>query len=290
MEFTPDMKKRLLEVQRLELTEHLLYKRLADSVQSNKNKRILSSIAKMEKSHYEFFKKYTKQDVKPHAFKLKFYYFLSRLFGITFGVKLMEREEKVAQHLYSHIIKDIPQAKKLLQEEEEHEQQVINMLHETKLEYIGSVVLGLNDALVELTGALAGLTFAFQKTKLIAIAGLITGIAASLSMAASEYLSTKSEKTTRHPVTAAIYTGVAYFFTVIVLVLPFLLMTNAYAALPVTISLALLIIFTFTFYTSITQHASFWKRFGEMAAISLGVAGLTFLIGLGIRTFIGVEI
>jgi vacuolar iron transporter family protein len=290
MDLNPEMKKRLLVVQRLELTEHLLYKRLADSVQSKKNKRILSSIAKMELSHYDFFKKYTKQDVKPHSIKLRCYYALSQVFGITFGVKLMEREEKVAQHLYKHIIKDIPEAKKLLQEEEEHERQVIDMLHETKLQYIGSVVLGLNDALVELTGALAGLTFAFQKTKLIAIAGLITGIAASLSMAASEYLSTKSEKTKRHPVTAAVYTGIAYFFTVIILVLPFLLLNNAYAALPLTIGLALLIIFMFTFYTAITHHDSFWKRFSEMALISLGVAALTFVIGLAIRTYIGVDV
>jgi VIT1/CCC1 family predicted Fe2+/Mn2+ transporter len=47
---------------------------------------------------------------------------------------------------------------------------------------------------VELTGALSGLTLAFRNTRLIAMAGLITGIAASLSMAGSEYLATKSEE------------------------------------------------------------------------------------------------
>ena len=69
--------------------------------------------------------------------------------------------------------------------------------------YTGSIVLGLNDALVELTGALAGLTLALQDTKLIALTGSITGIAAALSMGASEYLSTKSEDVDRSPVKAS---------------------------------------------------------------------------------------
>ena len=37
------------------------------------------------------------------------------------------------------------------------------------------------------------LTLAMQNTRLIALSGLITGIAATLSMASSEYLSSKSE-------------------------------------------------------------------------------------------------
>ncbi|MFO7814951.1 MAG: hypothetical protein R6V14_04350 [Halanaerobiales bacterium] len=40
-------------------------------------------------------------------------------------------------------------------EEEEHEQKLLNMLEEERLNYVGSVVLGLNDELVELTYSLA---------------------------------------------------------------------------------------------------------------------------------------
>ena len=46
------------------------------------------------------------------------------------------------------------------------------MLDEERLRYIGSVVLGLNDALIELTGALAGLTLALQNTQLNLLLGL----------------------------------------------------------------------------------------------------------------------
>ena len=50
---------------------------------------------------------------------------------------------------------------------------------------MGSVVLGLNDELVEFTGALAGFTLALSDHRLIALTGSITGIAAALSMASS---------------------------------------------------------------------------------------------------------
>ena len=79
--------------------------------------------------------------------------------------------------------------KKIAQDEDRHESQLLGMLDEERLQYVGSMVLGLSDALVELTGTLAGLTFALQNNRLVALSGLITGISATLSMTSSEYLS-----------------------------------------------------------------------------------------------------
>ena len=164
------------------------------------------------------------------------------------------------------------------------------MLDEERLQYAGSVVLGLNDALVELTGALAGLTLALQNTKLIALSGLITGIAASMSMAASEYLSTRSEKTNKEPIRAAIYTGIAYIGTVTLLVLPYLLFENYYIDLAITMTVAVLIIAVFNYYISIAKGESFKTRFLEMAGLSLGVATFSFIIGFFIRKWLDIEI
>ena len=50
---------------------------------------------------------------------------------------------------------------------------------------------------------------------MVALAGLITGIAASLSMASSEYLSTKQDNTASYAFKSAMYTGFAYIFAVI---------------------------------------------------------------------------
>jgi VIT1/CCC1 family predicted Fe2+/Mn2+ transporter len=164
------------------------------------------------------------------------------------------------------------------------------MLDEERLRYAGSVVLGLNDALVELTGALAGLTLALQNGKLIALSGLITGIAASLSMAASEYLSTRSEDTQKHPVRAAVYTGIAYILTVTLLILPYLLIQNYYLDLAIALTTAVLIIAVFNYYISVAKDEPFRKRFAEMAGLSLGVAAFSFGIGYLIRMWLGVEI
>lgn len=222
--------------------------------------------------------------------KIWMYYIISRIFGISFGLKLMEKGEKKAQIKYKEISKIVPIAEEIEKDENEHEKQILELIEEEKLKYIGSMVLGLNDALVELTGALAGLTFAIQKTNLVAIAGLITGIAASLSMAASEYLSTKAEEEKKEPFKASFYTGLVYILTVLFLILPYFIFSNPYTSLIFTIFSAILIIFIFTFYISIAKDIPFKKRFLEMISISLGIATLSFLIGYLVRIFLGIEI
>ena len=179
----------------------------------------------------------------------------------------------------------------MLSNEAKHEQELIALIDEERLKYVGSVVLGLNDALVEFTGTLAGLTFAIQNSQIIAVAGLITGVAASLSMAASEYLSQRSDETTgTSPKKAAFYTGMTYIVTVALLILPFLLLTSPYVALVFTLVGAVLVIFVFTFYISVAKDLPFWKRFAEMAAISLGIAAISFVIGLVIRVLLNVNV
>jgi VIT1/CCC1 family predicted Fe2+/Mn2+ transporter len=121
---------------------------------------------------------------------------------------------------------------------------------------------------------------------------LITGIAASMSMAASEYLSTRSEseKFNKKPLKAATYTGIAYIFTVIVLVAPYMLLDNVWWCLLISLGSGVIIIFVFTYYTSVAKSFSFKRRFAEMAAISLGIAAISFFIGYFIRIGFGIEI
>lgn len=288
----PELKKKILKFQRNEITEHHIYERLARSVKDEHNRKILKTISGDELRHYNIFRKYTGQDVEPSGWMLWRYYLISRVLGITFGLKLMENGEESAQESYSKIISMVPEAREIEKEEDGHEKKLIDMINEERLSYVGSIVLGLNDALVELTGALAGFTFAFQNTGIIALAGLITGIAASLSMGASEYLSTKSEDQNemKSPGKASLYTSVAYLFTVILLIAPFFLLPNVYLALGVTLVNAVIVIFVFTFYVSVAKDLDFRKRFLEMAFISIGVAALTFFIGFLIRTFLGIEV
>ena len=290
MQISESVHKQVLSFQQTEITEHHIYKRLAKKVNSPENAQILEQIAEDELRHYNGWKKYTNQDVQPRWFYVWLYYFISIAFGFTFGIKLMERGEETAQKNYADVSNAIPEAKNFQHEEDVHEERLINMLDEERLRYAGSVVLGLNDALVELTGALAGLTLALQNVKLIALSGLITGIAASMSMAASEYLSTRSEDTSKQPGRAALYTGIAYIITVSLLVLPYLLFENYILDLAIALTTAVLIIAVFNYYISVAKGESFRARFLEMAGLSLGVATFSFIIGYFIRKWLGVEI
>jgi len=218
------------------------------------------------------------------------YYLISRIFGFTFGIKLMERGEESARKNYLEIQGVIDKALSIAQDEKEHEEALVNLLDEERLKYAGSVVLGLNDALVELTGALAGLTLALQNTRLIALTGSITGVAAALSMAASEYLSTKSEETGKSAVKAAIYTGLAYICTVIILISPYLIFANYYLCLALTLTGAVLIIAAFNYYISVARDEPFKTRFFEMAVLSFAVAAISFGIGYVLRSVLGVEV
>ncbi len=289
-QLSEDIRKKVILFQETEITEYHIYKRLAKRIKSVENAKILDQIAEDELRHYNGWKEYTHEDVKPRWFFVWFYYLVSMTFGFTFGVKLMEQGEEKAQANYEAVSKAIPDATQYQEEENKHENQLIEMLDEERLQYAGSVVLGLNDALVELTGALAGLTLALQDVKLIALSGLITGIAASLSMAASEYLSTRSEKTSKHPVRAAVYTGIAYIITVTLLILPYLLFENFYLDLGIALTTAVIIIAVFNYYISVAKGESFRERFVEMAGLSLSVAAFSFVIGYFIRIWLGIEI
>ena len=285
-----EIRAQLLVFQKNEITEYHIYRKLAQATSSPKNGEILLRISEDEKRHYEDWQKYTGVSLTPDRLKIWFFFWVARILGLTFGIKLMERGEEAAQKNYTALAEVIPEAEKIAHDENDHENALIDLLDEERLQYTGSIVLGLNDALVELTGALAGLTLALQNTRLIALTGLITGIAASFSMAASEYLSTKSEKSEKHPVRASLYTGIAYILTVLILVFPYLCLDNYFLCLFMTLFLALLIIAFFNFYISVAKGFPFIPRFLEMAGLSFGVAGLSFLIGWAIRVFLGVEV
>ncbi len=287
---SPGMVSRLLVLQQGEINEYHIYRHLAAAQKNVQNRDVLLKIADEELSHYKILKHYSGKDLAPQWHHVWKYSVVARLFGLTFGTKLMEKRENRAIDTYQEIAKVIPEVERVLSQEEEHEMALIGMLDEKALRYVGSVVLGINDALVEFTGSLAGFTLALQETRIVAAAGLIMGIAAALSMGASEYLSQKSEKTGNNPITAAIYTGVAYLVTVFILILPFLVMTGALEAYGITLAAAIAIIVLFTFYTAIAQDLPFWRRFIEMAAISLGIAAISFGIGILVKIFLNVDI
>jgi VIT1/CCC1 family predicted Fe2+/Mn2+ transporter len=184
-----------------------------------------------------------------------------------------------------------PEIEHIVAQEKAHEDALADMLDEERLNYTGAMVLGLNDALVELTGAISGLTFVLMNTTLIAMSGVITGIAATLSMAASNYLAERAEGN-KNALKASVYTGIAYLITVVFLVLPYLVLPeDMYViALLLMILTVVILIYVFSFYIATVKSEKVMPRFLEMAGISLSVALISFLIGILAKVCFGIEV
>lgn len=284
-----ESQRRLREFQRNEITEHHVYRGLA-ALAEGANREVLLRLAEEELGHYYALRAYTGADVPPVRGRVRFYLALARIFGITFAMKLMEEGEKRAEAAYMEVAATIPELAEIVRDEKEHEAALMAGIDEERLGYLSSMVLGMNDALVELLGALAGLSLALGRSRLVGLVALITGIAAALSMAASEYLSTKSEGGAKSPLKAAAYTGMAYIITVTLLVFPFFILGNVYFALGLSLLDGLLAVGAFTFFMAVVRGLPYRQTLFEMAAIGMGVAALSFLIGWILRTTIGIEV
>jgi vacuolar iron transporter family protein len=283
------LQKAAIESQKNEITEYFIYMRLAGRCKDKNNADVLRKIGESEKQHAKYWQSKTGIEVSPNRWRIIRTVFFAKILGLTFILKQMEKNEGTGSRRYETLSEYFPETARLSKEEGEHEKEILRMLDEEHLKYVGSIVLGLNDALVELTGSLAGFTLALGDTKVITLAGLVTGISAALSMAASDYLSSKAEgdETAKK---SAVYTGVAYLITVALLILPFLLTSSKFLALGICLFTAVVIICLFNYYISVAQELNFKHRFLEMTIISMGVATFSFLIGYALKEILGVNL
>jgi VIT1/CCC1 family predicted Fe2+/Mn2+ transporter len=280
----------LLAVQRAEITEHFIYRKLSESTKDPHNRDILKHISNEELGHHNIWKGYTHTEAKPNRLKIWIYYLISKILGVTFGIKLMELGEVKAQRLYQKISQAVPAAGDIAKDEEEHERELIGLIDEERLKYTGDMVRGLNVALVELTGVVAGLTLALPERNIIIAAGLITGFIMTLSLAGTEYLATRTAGGIRNPLKSVAYAGLTNILTALFLLFPYLILVNIYLSLGIMILNAVIVILAFSFYISVAKEISFRKRFTEMSLISLGIAGLAFGIGFLARIFLHIHI
>ena len=278
-------------MQQNELTESVIYEKIAAFAKGEENRQTLLRLAREEKAHYLIWKQYSGVEMKPETWKVLKYTFIARTLGFTFAVKLMERGEEKAQDVYEILTREVAESTAIRQQEEEHEHALLEMLDEERLQYVGSMVLGLNDALVELTGSLAGFAFALQNNRMIALSGLIVGISATFSMASSEFLAARSEGRS-DALKSCSYTGIAYLLTVVALIAPYLIFPAGQyiPALVSMLAVVILIIAGFTYYTSVAQDQPFKSRFFEMAGISITVAVVSFVVGILAKQFLGVDL
>lgn len=260
-------------------------------------KRILEELVEHERADFEFWQGLSKRkSFGLSSLHLLGYRLMRKILGLTFTARFLEGREKEAQAAYSAYLKTvsdpaiISRVEQIIAHEKYHEQALIGHITEKRVKFMSSIVLGLNDGLIELTGALTGFAFALQNVVFVALAGAITGISASMSMAASAYLQARHEDNGKNPVTAALFTGFSYLIVVLILVAPFLLLSSTFVALATMLTLVLLIIATVSFYSSVLLERRYAVQFGEMLLFSVGVALVAFALGLGLRALIGVDV
>lgn len=283
--------KRALRQQQNEINDYAVYRLLAQKESDPNNKSVFEKIADEERGHYEFWKNITKTELKPSRFVAVFYTFLVFMFGTSFALKLLEGREAESAEFYDELSKVYPGAANIYKQETVHENSLIEMLNDKKLAYAGAIVLGMNDALVELTGTLSGIALAFDKSMVVGITGAIMGIAASLSMAGSAYLEAKeNEDGSISALKYSIYTGVSYIVTTFLLVVPFFVFPSISGSLALMFLIAFLTIVSYNFYVSVAKGQSFVKRTAQMLSITFGVAIISFGIGYFVKNYLGIEI
>ena len=280
-----------LKQQQSEINDHTIYKALASYQENEKNREVFEKIAKDEKAHYEFWVRITNRQIEAQKLVVWWYIILVKIFGTSFALKSLEKRESGAEEFYKELFEIYPESKKIYKQEVEHEFELIDMLNDKKLLYAGAIVLGMNDALVELTGTLSGIALAFDKSLTVGLTGLIMGIAASLSMAGSAYFEAKENPSEDiNPLVYSLYTGVSYILTTTILVVPFFIFeVMSYSLIMMFIS-AFLAIISYNFYISVAKDLSFSKRVIQMSAITFGVALISFGIGYVVKYYFGIEI
>ena len=272
------------EFAREESLAYHLYMRIAKRQKKSENRMILEGIAAQEKNHLDIFnsylgKKAVNLEIKIPSLKLMFYTVVMYTLGVIFTLRIFEKLEAHSRQSYRDVVDEIEELKDILRDEKTHEEALINILNDEKLLFASSVVLGMNDALVEISGALAGFTLAINDSFKVGTLGLITGISAALSMAASEFLSRKQDDD-ETPLINALYTGVAYIIVVSLLILPYFLISIPIISMGVMIGVVVFIIFVFNYYISVAKKQPLFKNFMTMTIIALVVASISFIIGL----------
>ena len=268
-----------------EFSDYTLYDRLSRTVSSDSPfKEVLQSLSATEHRHFDFWRKYVPGE-EPKVPKLKLYWvlFLRKFLGLTFATRYLDRHETNVVKEYQGLAQLIPEADQpafdeMVADEKEHEKAFAMKVESSAVRYIAFVVLGLADALVEISGIHAGWLGLFEKTEIAGLAGVVAGGAASLAMASAAFAQAKQGFSGSARL-SAVYTGVSYFITAIILATPYFLTSSMTLALGSSLTLAVAILVITTWYSTVIQQKPFLRDFVEILAILFGTTILVFLLG-----------
>ncbi len=272
-----------------EWSDSTLYERLSKTVSSDSPfAEVLDQLSATEHRHFEFWRKYVPGE-EPRLAKVKLYWvlFLRRFLGLTFATRYLDRHESNVVKEYQGLSRLIPEGDReayeaMVEDEREHEKAFAQKVESSAVRYISFVVLGLADALVEISGIHAGSLGFYDVTELAGLAGVIAGGAASLAMASAAFAQAKQGFRGSARLSAT-YTGVSYFITALLLATPYFLTSNMVFALTSSLMVAVVILAVTTWYSIVIQEKPFLRDFVEILAILFAATIILYAFGSFVR-------
>lgn len=190
-----------------EYNDSVLYAALAKVERNKEFRKRLEHMSSMEAGHAEFWQKILeRRGISPKARKRGFHIgiikFMRRIFGAALAASLLELGESSAVSAYHSFLKssDLAEEEKarlsrIIVDELEHEKAFSASKKLFHVENFRDLILGMNDGLVEILGAVTGLSAVYMFNPLmVAVSGLIVGVAGALSMAIGSFISVRSQR------------------------------------------------------------------------------------------------
>ena len=274
-----------------EFTDYTVYLALSKYERNPKFRETLAGLGETERVHYEFWRKYA-PDTRVSAARLRVYsvQLLRLLLGLTFTMKFLERHEGVIVRRYKQVERFIPAEDRsrfdqMVADEEHHENSLMGGIEEGRVKYMAFIVLGLADAVVEVSAIHAGSLGIYRRTEIAGLAGIIAGMAASIAMASAAYAQAQ-QGFSGSAKKSAIYTGVSYLITAVLLAFPYFLTQTQYIALASSLIVGMVLVALITYYDTVISERVFRRQFIELAGIILGATAALYLIGLVIGNYV----
>lgn len=191
-----------------EIRDYHTYYYLARIEKDGERRKKLMGLANIEKRHATFWREYLEKrgigvkKVKFGKCRRFIIWLTKKILGVRMVISLSEMGESSAISAYYDFYKkgdlNTEERKKLkiiILDELEHERFFLKEKKILHAENIRDMVLGMNDGLVEILGAVTGLSAVyFNKPLLVGLSGLIVGVAGALSMGIGAYVSVRSQR------------------------------------------------------------------------------------------------
>lgn len=269
-----------------EVTEYHIYKHLSRVVESPKNKAVLNKIADEELEHYRYWMQFN-DEVEPKWWKVKLFILIARMFGLVFGVKLMEKAEAKAQKKYSELVGVLPGVSKIIEQETIHEKKLIDLLSDWRLKAFGTWLIATNLVLFVSVGVLSGMVVFGVNQKHAGIQLFFTAVLVSLADFFNTYLMKTPDKLRREPFEK----GMVRFFSGSIIgsfvALPFMVSANPFIAVFFAVLVLILMAVMLNFYYAIISDHPVLLKIGRILLSYLIIAGCVIGASFLIKYFTG---